>query len=213
MTLLAVRTPTVQVGVLPHVDLLPPSEIQRREISARARSWVVIGLGAVALVLALIVGTFVMNTIANVRLADEKARTLTIADQTEALGPVSKIVNTQTELEVLRTQSMAGDIAWMPVLAGIQSQLPAGVSVAGYSLSGGPVPTPGVVGVGVIGSVTLKSTVPLTVVEATHALRSAPHVTAVETEEYASKDGIVTYRFHVEIDQTVYTGAFATKGQ
>ncbi|WP_438352118.1 hypothetical protein [Microbacterium sp. CJ88] len=206
------RTPTVQIGSLPRVDLLPPSEVQHREVIARARLWVWLCVGATVVAAVAIGATFALNVAATMRLASEQSRTLQIISGIAALSDVSADISTRSELEAMRQSAMGGDLAWTPVVALVASHLPAGVTITGYTLDAGPVPLPGgkpADATGVSGTVTFTSTAPVDFVAATREVRTAAGIRSAEVGDFTSAQGVFTYTVRVVLDQSVYTGAFA----
>jgi hypothetical protein len=212
MSLLTSRAPIVQIGTLPRVDLLPPSEVQRRDVLTRARLWVWVGLCAL-LVAALAVGaSFALNMTASLRLAAEQARTLQIISGIANLSDVSQAIASRSQLQDMREVAMAGDLAWTPVVALVAAHLPAGVTITEYSLDAGPVPVAGAeptAAIGVTGTVTFSSTTPIDFVGATRELRKAEGMLSAEVADFSSAEGVFTYTVQVALDQSVYTGAYA----
>jgi hypothetical protein len=211
MSLLTARTPTVQIGALPRVDLLPPSEVQRRDVLARARLWVWVGLAALAVAVVTVGASFALNMAASLRLAAEQARTQQIIVGIGQLHEVSEAMSTRSQLQGMRQEAMAGDLAWAPVVSLVAAHLPAGVTITGYSLDAGPIPTVGgdaTKDPGVSGTVTFTSTTPIDFVGATRDLRKADGMLSAEVGELSTAQGVPTYTVHVELDQTVYTNAF-----
>lgn len=216
MTFLSARSPVLPLGAPPRVDLLPPSERRRREIRARARSWVFVGLGALVVAGLLIGGAAAANIAASVRLATEQTRTQQILGGIAELADVSAALATRSELQSMRARAMAGDLSWVTVLELVADNLPAGVVISEYALEAGAVPTDGTdpaTASGVSGSVTFTSAVPVDFVQATRDLRAVTAVRSAEPESLVFTDGLFTYTVHLDLDQTVYTGAYAPESE
>jgi hypothetical protein len=214
MSRLASRAPVLPIGALPRVDLLPPSEMRRRDMMARARTWLFIGLGTLAVALLAVGGAFAYNVTATVRLGFEQARTQQILVAIAELSEVSRAIALRTELSQMGTQAMAGDLEWSRVIGTIEERLPDGVSIIDYALLAGPVPEEGVdaaSSTGAFGTVTVSSAQPLAFVDVTRSLREVESVRVTEVAELLRVDDGPFYEYRVEftIDQSVYTGAFA----
>jgi hypothetical protein len=212
MSLLASRTPVLPIGALPRVDLLPPSEMRRRDMLARARTWVYVGVGALALAVLLVGGAFAYNLAASLQLAGEQARTQRILSGIAELSDVSAAISVRRELEGMRQEAMAGDLAWTPVVDLVEAHMPAGVVITEYALDAGTVPVPDADPAdanGVSGTVTFTSPAVVDFVAATRDLRGAEGVRSAELESLTAAEGVFTYTIRVEIDQSVYTGDFA----
>jgi hypothetical protein len=212
MSLLATRTPVLPIGALPRVDLLPPSERRRRDMHARARTWVFIGLAVLAVAALAVGGAIAANLAASVRLASEQARTQQILVGIAGLSDVSEALSTRSALQSMRVEAMAGDLDWAPVLSLVAAHLPAGVVITEFALDAGAVPDAGAdptAASGVSGTVTFTSTAPVDFVQATRDLRNVTAVRSAEPEQLVSAEGVFTYTVRLDLDQTVYTGAFA----
>jgi hypothetical protein len=212
MSLLASRAPVLPIGALPRVDLLPPSEMRRRDMLARARAWGWIGLGALAVALTTVGGAYTFQFASTVRLGAEQARTQDILVEIAALSEVSSALTTRNELRSLRAEAMAGDLAWGPVLERVAANLPPGVVVTEYALEAGPVPAaesdPETV-VGVQGTVTFTSPAAIDFVAATRELRGGDGMLDADLDAFTSADGVYTYTVRIALDQNVYTGGYA----
>lgn len=206
-----VRTPAFKPGSLPRANLLPLSETRRRDVRRIGRSWVTIGLGSLVVALLLIGGAFALNVQAALRLAAANADTDRVIAEIAELAPVSQAVAQRTELSGLVTQAMAGDIAWRKAVGTIADALPSGVTVTGYALAAGQVPgdTAPDETVGAAGSVTVVSDEPISLVEATRALRGVDAILEVSVQTLAEEEGLYTYTVEVQLDQTIYSGDFA----
>ncbi|WJL94332.1 hypothetical protein QSU92_10050 [Microbacterium sp. ET2] len=212
MSALSSRAPILPLGALPRVDLLPPSEVRRRDMLRQARRWVYVAVAAAAVAAVTIAGAFMYNVATSLRLGFEQTRTQQILGGIAELSEVSQALSTRGALQQLRGQAMGGDLAWGPVIDLVAERLPPGVSITGYALDAGPVPAADVApedATGVSGTVTFVSPAAIDFVGTTRELRSAPGMRDADLAELTSADGIFTYRVRVDVDQTVYTGAFA----
>ncbi|WP_417562878.1 PilN domain-containing protein [Microbacterium sp.] len=203
---------------VPRVNLLPAAEIERRDRTTLARRWfggVVIALVVIAAVSA---GTYALSMIADQRLASENARTTDLLGQLSTLSDVSKIRAVQKDLEAYRTEAMGTDVAWGPVLDTFQKLVPKNAEITGWDLTTGALPgdaaateTPGVTA-----TLTLASSTPVDLVATVRGIRTAPGVLDADAVELtsASSEGSAstyTYRLTTTLDQSVYTGLYATK--
>jgi hypothetical protein len=208
------RPPVLPIGALPRVDLLPPSEMRRRDMMARARTWLFIGLGTLAVTLLAVGGAVAYNVTATVRLGFEQGRTQQILVGIAELSEVSQAIALRTELSRMGSEAMAGDLEWNAVIGTIDERLPDGVSIIDYALVAGPVPEPEgdpAATTGAFGTVTVTSAQPLAFVDLTRALRGVEtvHITEVDELNRVEEGPFYEYRITFTIDQTVYTGAFA----
>ncbi len=211
MSLLTPRAPVLPIGALPHVDLLPPSERRRRDTMSRARTWVVVGIGALAVAALAIGGAAASNVAASLRLSVEQSRTTQILEGIAELSDVSAALSARLALTTMRRDAMSGDIAWSPALAMLAARLPAGVVITQYALDAGPAPVADsdpAAATGLSGTVTFTSTVPVDFVQTTRDLRTLSAVRSAEPEQLVSADGVFTYTVRLELDQSVYTGAY-----
>jgi hypothetical protein len=218
MSRLSSRPPVLPIGALPRVDLLPPSEMRRRDMMARARTWLFIGLGTLAVTLLAVGGAVAYNVTATVRLGFEQARTQQILVGIAELSEVSQAIALRTELSRMGSEAMAGDLEWNAVIGTIEERLPDGVSIIDYALVAGPVPEPEgdpAATTGAFGTVTVTSAQPLAFVDLTRALRDIPAVQISEADDFVSQDdsSLYEYRIRISMDQSVYSGAFAPEGQ
>lgn len=205
------------IGGLPRVNLLPRREIERRAQSSLLRRWAW-GLVAALVVVAVVSAwTFVLQTGAAVRLAQENARTNALLTQVAALQPVRDKLSLESELVSYRAQAMGADLTWSSVIATAETALPDGVTVAGFSLAPGvsPVGDDPALEVGVVGTLTLASDSTLDMVPYIRALRQEPGViTTVSDGWMLEVDGAgYLYTLSLGIDQSVYTGAFTEEDE
>ncbi len=210
---------------VPRVDLLPHSEIERRERAALVRRWLVGVLAAVVLVAALSAGAYAFNLLAHERLAAENARTTDLLARLSGLSDVSKTRAVQSDLEAYRAQAMGADVAWTPVLATIDGVIPHQGTITAWDLVTGALPGAGKPAdeAGVTGRVSVQSPVPMDLVTMVRALRAEHGVIDADAADLtgtvaAGATGTTpgakptyTYQLTVTLDQTVYTGLYAAK--
>jgi hypothetical protein len=212
------RTPALHLGGLPRVDLLPPSEMRRREVRTRIRLWAWVAFVALAISIAAVGGAVAFHMSAALSLSAEQARTQQILTGIAGLSEVSAARSVRTELSRTQEEAMAGDLDWTPVLAVVGARLPADVVVQDYVLEAGPIPLEGVAAAdatGATGTVTVASPNPISHVELTRALRDVATVRTIEVEELAREDDdpVYEYRMRLVVDQTFYTGAFTADAE
>lgn len=203
---------------LPRVNLMPRSEVARRERDKLARAWIWGVLGAIVLTFLIIAATFGLNLLANQRLAAEQANSNTLLTEIASLSEVSQALATQSELTDFRTDAMATDLAWSPVIAKVTSILPAGTSLTAFDLIVGAAPAgeDPILEQGLTGKVTIDSETPLDIVAIIRSLRAVDGVLYADgqsvTPSQVSKERY-SYLLNVEFDQTVYSGAYAAAAE
>jgi hypothetical protein len=200
----------------PRVNLMPRSEIARRERDSLVRLWVWIALGAILVAMLIIAGAFAFKFFADQRLVTEQARTNALLTEIASLSEVSQAIATESELTEFRTDAMATDLAWAPVMAKITGVLPADTTITGVDLSVGGVPQGDdpTVEQGLVGTVTFDSPTPLDIVALIRSLRGVEGVLYADgqsvTSSQVSADRF-SYLLNVEFDQSVYSNEFAAE--
>ncbi|MFE4725377.1 hypothetical protein [Microbacterium sp. NPDC056736] len=198
----------------PRVNLMPRSEIARRERDQLVRLWVWIVFGAVVVAGLIIAAAFVFKIIADQRLASEQAKTNVLITEIASLSEVSQALATESELTSYRTEAMATDLIWTPVVAKVAGVLPTGSTLNGFDFAVGGAPT----GEepeseqGLVGTVTVESPTPLDIVAIIRALRNVDGVLFVDGQSVTTSslsEGRFVYLLNVHFDQTVYSGAWA----
>ncbi|MFJ4167088.1 hypothetical protein ACIPY5_16165 [Microbacterium sp. NPDC089698] len=222
------RTVAVAPGGVPRVDLLPRSEIERREREALSAVWVRICLLAVLLAAVLIGGAFVWNLFAQQRLSAEQDRSQQLIGQIAALSDVSKALATESELQSFRADAMGSDFAWSGILDKVRASLPAGASLTGFALTPGasPAATSGEdatqkesaakKALGLTGTLTIDSPTAVDLGSYVRSLRGVTGVLSADanaTTSGASAVGRFTYKVDITFDQTVYSGRFAEEAK
>lgn len=209
MSLFASRTPSLGLGSLPRVDLLPPSEVRRRAAAARARMWLFVGVGALAVSALAVGGAFTFNMTAGIRLASEQSVTQNLLVGIAEMSDVSQAMALRTELAATADEAMAGDLRWSAVLDTVESRLPDGVVVTDYALTAGAVPDAAIESsdaVGAMGTVTVASLTAVPLVQLTRTVRDVPSVEWAEVDELFrdADDPLFEYRIRIAVDQSVY---------
>ncbi|HKP07230.1 MAG TPA: hypothetical protein VJU58_08250 [Microbacterium sp.] len=200
----------------PRVNLMPRSEIVRRERDSLVRLWVWIALGAIVVAVLIIAGAFTFKFFADQRLVAEQARTNALLTEIASLSEVSQAIATESELTDFRTDAMATDLAWAPVMAKITGVLPADTTITGVDFAVGGVPQGDdpTVEQGLVGTVTFDSPTPLDIVALIRSLRGVEGVLYADgqsvTSSQVSADRF-SYLLNVEFDQSVYSNEFAAE--
>lgn len=200
----------------PRVNLMPRSEIARRERDSLVRLWVWIALGAIVVAVLIIAGAFAFKFFADQRLVTEQARTNALLTEIASLSEVSQAIATQSELTDFRTDAMATDLAWVPVMAKITGVLPTDTTITGVDLAVGGVPQGDdpTVEQGLVGTVTFDSPTPLDIVALIRSLRGVEGVLYSDgqsvTSSQVSADRF-SYLLNVEFDQSVYSNEYAAE--
>lgn len=205
-------------GGAPRVDLLPRSEIDRREREKLSAAWVRVGLLAVLLAVVLIGGAFVWNQFTQQQLAAEQARSTQLIGQIGQLNEVSSALATESELNAFRSQAMGSDLAWSEVLDRVRGALPPGTTVTGFELTPGAAPDAATKdkdaakkAVGLTGTLTIDSPNAIDLGVLARTLRGVDGVLAADgSANTASQQspGRYTYTVDITFNQTVYSGQF-----
>lgn len=213
------RIVTATPGGVPRVDLLPRSEIERRERDALSAMWVRIGLLAVLLAALLIGAAIAFNLFAQQRLAAEQNRSTQLLGQISGLADVSSALSTESELQNFRGDAMGSDLSWIGVLDKVRSALLPGTTVVGFDLTpGAPSAAPdkdkaaAKRAVGLTGTLTIDSPTPVDLGPYVRALRNADGVLSADANATtASQTNIGHYVYTVDVtfDQTIYSGRYA----
>jgi hypothetical protein len=216
------RIATAVVGGPPRVDLLPRSELDRREREKLSAIWVRIGLLAVLLAVLLIGGAMAFNLWAQQNLAAEQARSSQLVQQIGALSDVSGALATETELQNFRGEAMGSDLAWTAILDKVRSPLLPDNAVLGFDLTPGVAPAPATAdakkdeeaakkAVGLTGTLTIESPTAVDLGPYVRSLRGVPGVLAADANAVVTSQaapGRYTYTVDITFDQTVYSDRF-----
>lgn len=203
---------------MPRVNLLPPSEVARRERETLAGRWIWAGIGAVILSALLVSGAWVLNQLAQQSLLAEQNRTTTLIAELGGLSEVSGALATDRELRGYLAEAMGSDIVWEGVQATVESALPADVRLVGFDLTpGAPAPTKlsheqATDSAGLTGTLTLDSPNTLDIAAVAAQLRTVGAVMRSDANAFAQStvhDDRYTYTIDIAFDQRVYTERFA----
>jgi hypothetical protein len=205
---------SVAVGGVPRVNLMPRSEIERRERETLLRRWLWGVLAAIVVALLIIAGAMVLKWAADQRLAAEQAESNQLLAELAALSDVSQALATERELTTFRTESMGADFAWSPVFASVKSSLPAEAALVGFDLIGGGVPQGAepTLEPGLVGTIAVGSRNPVDIVAVARDLRVVPGVLLADGQsvtESSVSPGSYVYELTVVFDQSIYSGQYA----
>lgn len=198
----------------PRVNLMPRSEVARRERDKLVTLWVWIVLGAIIVALLIIAGAFALKFLADQRLAAEQTKTNTLLTEIAALSDVSQALSTQSELTDFRTEAMATDLAWSPVIVKVTGVLPPDATLTGFDLAvgGAPQGDDPTAEPGVVGTISIDSATPLDIVAIIRSLRTVEGVLFADGQSVTSSQvsaGRYAYQLTVQFDQTVYSNQYA----
>lgn len=200
----------------PRLNLMPRSEVARRDRDRLVRLWVWIVFGAILVALLIIAGAFAFKFFADQRLAAEQARTTVLLTEIQSLSEVSQALATEAELTDFRTQAMAADLGWTPVIAKVTGILPPDTALTGFDLTvgGAPQGEDAALEKGAVGTVSVDSPTPLDIVAIIRSLRGVDGVLYADGQSVTSSQqsaGRYSYVLNVEFDQTVYSNRYAAE--
>lgn len=206
------------IGGLPRINLMPRSEIERRERDALIRRWMWGVLGAVLVALLIIAGAFTWKWLADQRLSAEQAESSALLSELTALADVSQALAVEQELTNFRAEAMGADFSWAPVIASIDGALPGEAELTGFDLLSGGVPQgeDPALEVGLAGSVSVGSPNPIDIVATIRSLREIPGVIAADGQSVTTSSvtaGAYAYLLTVTFDQSIYSGDYTTEGE
>lgn len=205
-------------SAMPRANLLPKSEVARRERESLTRKWAWGVLAAILIAGILIAGAFYLKWSADQRLATEQARTNELLVELASLSETSDALATQAELTGFRAEAMATDLAWEPVVTSVENELPDGVSLTGFDLTVGAMPdsTDPALAPGLSGNIRLDSPTPIDIVQVVRSLRTVETVLYADGQAVTSstEDGArYAYLLTVTFNQLVYSGEYAPDGE
>ncbi|MFD4959823.1 hypothetical protein [Microbacterium sp. NPDC058389] len=200
----------------PRVNLMPRSEVARRERDKLVNLWAWIVLGALVVALLIIAGAFALKFVADQRLVAEQTETNTLLGEIAALSDVSEALSTQSELTDFRTEAMASDLAWSPVIAKVTGILPPDATLTGFDVAvgGAPQGDDPTLEQGLVGTISVDSATPLDIVSIIRSLRGVEGVLFADGQSVTSSQvsaGRYAYQLTVQFDQTVYSNEYAAK--
>lgn len=198
----------------PRVNLMPRSEVARRERDKLVQVWVWIVLGAIVVALLIVAGAFAFKFLSDQRLAAEQAQTSELLLEIASLSEVSQALATESELTDFRMEAMASDLAWAPVIAKITGVLPSGTTLSGFDVTAGGIPEgeDPALEEGLVGTVSIESATPVDIVAIIRALRGVEGVLYADGQSVTTSqlgEGRFAYLLNVEFDQTVYSNQYA----
>ena len=204
----------VGVGRVPRVNLMPRSEVARRERDGLVRRWAWIVFGAVVVALLIIAAAMAFKLISDQRLVAEQAHTNDLVLELASLSEVSQALAMESELTNFRADAMATDLAWSPVLAKVAGVLPPDTTLTGFdfAVGGAPLTEDPTSEQGLVGTITIDSATPLDIVGIVRSLRGVEGVLFADGQSVTSSQtsgSRFSYLLNVEFDQTVYSGAYA----
>jgi len=197
------------------INLLPRSEVQRRERDRLTRAWLWGVFAAIVVALLIIAGAFWLKTVADARLAAEQAETSNLILELSSLSAVSSALAAERELTDFRSIAMAPDLAWTPVVGSVVSVLPPGAILTGFDVATGGAPQADdpTLETGLTGRFWVSSGVPVDIVSTIRALRGVDAVIYADGQSITqdgANQGSYAYELNVTFDQTIYSGAYAT---
>lgn len=200
----------------PRVNLMPRTEVARRERDKLVRLWVWIVLGAIVVALLIIAGAFAFKFFSDQRLVAAQAQTNALLTEIASLSEVSGALATESELTEFRADAAASDLAWAPVADTIAATLPPDTTITGIDFAVGGVPQGDdpTVEAGLVGTVTFDSPTPIDIVPLIRSLRAVDGVLYADGQSVTSSqvsEGTYSYVLDVEFDQSVYSNQYAAE--
>lgn len=199
---------------VPRVNLMPRSEVARRERDGLVRMWAWILFGAIIVVLLVIAGSIAFKFAADQRLAAEQTQTNNLVLEIASLSEVSQALTTESELTEFRSEAMATDLAWSPALGKVTAILPPNTTLTGFDFTVGGTPQgeDPTAEQGLVGTITIDSSTPLDIVAIIRSLRGVDGVLFADGQSVTSSQisgSRFAYLLNIEFDQTVYSGSYA----
>lgn len=199
------------IGGVPRVNLMPRAETERRERGALLRRWIWALVGALFIVVLATAGAFWMQFTAQQRLAEANTQTTNLLTDLAGLSDVRVALDAETQLETFRADAMGADLGWAAMQTALVSTLPDGVTLTGFTIAPGAIPTGDdpTLEVGATGSLTLSSETPVDIVPLIRAMRPLAGVIEADGWQLTTGDGGFTYEIRMVLDQTFYAGQYA----
>lgn len=214
------RSAAVALTAMPRVNLLPPSEVARRERERLAGRWTWVVVATLLFSLVLIGAAWAWNQLAHAQLAAEQNRTTALIGEMAELSDVSQALATEAELTSYLSEAMGSDLTWQEMRRKVESVLPADVTLIGFDLTAG---APSMTSLsdkeaagsaGLQGIITLDSPNTIEIASISRALRQVDGVILSDANAITGssvQEGRFTYTIDVVFDQSIYTGRFATE--
>jgi hypothetical protein len=200
----------------PRVDLIPPSEIERRYRIKLIGRWVNAVVLITLLTVGLILGTFYFNSNASVELAAAEEQGNALLLQIDELAEVSVAQAKRNTLLDFREAAMSNHLVFSSALAEIMTHLPQGSAVTAVELvTGGVASAKPTEDTGMAVVLTVETATPMNVVTLTRNLRSVSWVNfaeaiALQSSGDAEQRDLFLYTVHVRADQTIYSNKFSS---
>lgn len=139
----------------PRVDLLPPIVEARRKQNATLRLLMLglVGIAAIAVVASIAV--WVLATVAERGLADERARTATLLQQQNTFTDVIAVKAQLGDYDEARMAALYSDTDWARIMRQFDAALPAGVAIRSESITVKGLSTENAAGVDAEGAVSI----------------------------------------------------------
>lgn len=209
-----VKSGLVLSGV-PRVNLLPPSELERRATLSLLKRWVIAVLATAVVVSGVVIAANGVRAVASLELAAEHNRTLTLNAELASFADVSRALAEQAELTTYRGNAMGNDIEWRDFFKTLTSAVPDESDIRDFTLVAGANPVEGAdpaIAIGLIGRLTLATTDPQDVARMVKQLRELGVTLAADTGSLstAGEDGY-TYTVEFVVNQTPYSGRLTSE--
>lgn len=201
---------------IPRVNLLPPSELERRATVALGKRWLLGLLATAAVVSSVVAGAYWVRTTATTELLAEQGRTMTLNTELAGFADVSRSIAEQGALVTFRTDAMGNDTEWRRLFKDLLGALPRGADLRDFNLVSGANPVAEAdpaKAIGVIGRLTVFSKDARDLDRLVDNLRDLDIALSADAGSLTSTDGD-GYTFLVEfvINQAHYSGDFAAEG-
>lgn len=207
----------LSVGGTPAVNLLPPKEVEKRELKALQTRWALRFAVTVAVIGAEVAIGATWTSWAE---RDQAAAAQASVQLQSRLAQYSEIIGAQVELsnlENLRAQAASNDQTWRPLVAEIKSALPDAVELVGFKLAPGAAPVTGTdasAQVGLVGTLTFSAKTTAAQAATIKQLRWIGGFITVDAGQLTSDGpgGGFTFVATFSADQSRYTGQFEKSG-
>jgi hypothetical protein len=199
------------------VDLLPPSERERRDQQILLRRWGAALIAAIGVVAVLIGGAYVVRGTAARGLADEQSRTASLYSDLANYADVTRALSDRASLRKFRSDAAATDLNWRTLSSGLSSGLAPGAVITTYKLIPGRAPATGAAAseIGLTGTLTVESADVGALSRTVQQLRKVKGILYVDAGDVTLNATAAKYSMVVVLhaDQTFYTNRYAVKGR